>query len=48
MVEKGVGRTSWESVSQTAWHSLTHIVGVCVWGGVWNKSICAGTYLEGG
>lgn len=32
MVGKGVGRTSWESISQTVCHSLTHIVGRSSWG----------------
>ena len=48
MVGKGVGRTSWESVSQMAWNSLTHIVGGFFFF-FWSDSICApgGTRLEG-
>lgn len=44
MVGKGVGRTSWESVSPTVWCSLTHIVG----GSSWRVYLCSWWCPPGG
>ena len=49
MVRKGVGRTSWESVSQTTWHSLTHITGGGFFLGGGGRSLSAPVWcLPGG